>query len=208
VSPECQHIFENIALFARSDQRLQADFQKKKTALEALLATTSKTFKAEADNTANIGKCTAASLAAPASVPAAAAPLAPGAGKEAFNISLSVNGLGCTGTPDQNCLKEFDIRRGKDAPTPPLIIVATMVGFCPDNYTLIIEGRHQTKECTGNGTCSWTVPGFKATDPIPAEDDFGASLKWLAKKDRQRDKGGAGSIVDGVAARVYVHYPN
>jgi hypothetical protein len=32
-------------------------------------------------------------------------------------------------------------------------------------------------------------------------------LKWVQKKDQQRDKGGTGSIVDGVEARVYVHYP-
>ena len=71
----------------------------------------------------------------------------------------------------------------------------------------MVVGRPSPKECTGNTTCSWTLPGFKATDPIPVEDDFDASLKWLAKKDRQRDKGGAGNLVDGVVTRVYVHYP-
>jgi hypothetical protein len=179
-------------------------YEHKKTWIDSL----SKTLKDEADNAGNIAQCAAAAGTTPTPGPVAGAkaPLT-SEPQGAFSVVLAVNHQGCTGTPDHNCLKEFDFKRGQGAPTPPLRVVASQLGFPVDNYALIIEGRHRTLECPGKAECTWDLPGFKATDPIPVEDDFSASLKWLGKKDRQRDKGGAGSIVDGVAARVYVHYP-
>jgi hypothetical protein len=50
-------------------------------------------------------------------------------------------------------------------------------------------------------------PGYSALGEIPGREDFLADLEWLGKKDRQRDNGNPSSIVDGVEARVYVHYP-
>jgi hypothetical protein len=207
-SADCKRILESIAFFAKSVRQLESDFETKKAALADLLTRTSKVLKDEADNADNIAKCTAAAQAAPS------AAAVPGEDQPAgsFSVELTINGQGCTATPGHDCLKEFVLNRGKDGPTPPLTIVAKMSGFPTDNYTLTVAGRpppggRTPKECTGNTTCSWTLPGFKATDPIPVEDDFAASLKWLGKKDRQRDKGGAGNLVDGVVARVYVHYP-
>jgi len=136
-----QHIGENISIFARAERRLKTELDTKKAALDDFLTTFSKIIQAEADNADNMDKCIAAAKAAPsaAAVSGEDKPAGP------FSVELAINGQGCTATPNHNCLKEFDLKRGKDAPTPPLTLVGKMSGFYLSGYWPPSSWREQSQ---------------------------------------------------------------